>query len=270
MNTTEQGSGPSELELLKNRARLLGVEFSNNIGLDTLRERVNAKIVEIDGDDAVLVQAAQPTTPAAPVPGPTNPLGSNEEAGAGFDDDIEEEPEVEEAPAPVNAPKTRLDTLADTAGFVAPQKSSSTALGGPSTVKSGKTPTLRQHMYNEQMKLVNVRIQCMDPKKADLQGEILTVANKYLGNVKHFVPFGEQTDDGWLIPNIIYKELNRRRFLSISTTKDRQTKQLKTTKRWLKEFAIEVLPLPTEAELARLAAAQAAAGSIDSTSENLL
>jgi hypothetical protein len=37
-----------EMTILKQRARLMGVEFSNNIGLETLRERIRAKMEAID------------------------------------------------------------------------------------------------------------------------------------------------------------------------------------------------------------------------------
>ena len=37
-----------ELTVLKQRARLLGVEFSNNIGLETLKERVRAKMEALE------------------------------------------------------------------------------------------------------------------------------------------------------------------------------------------------------------------------------
>ena len=36
----------NELDVLKQRARMMGVEFSNNIGLETLRERIRAKAEE--------------------------------------------------------------------------------------------------------------------------------------------------------------------------------------------------------------------------------
>ena len=39
----------------------------------------------------------------------------------------------------------------------------------------------------------------LDPKKKDLPGEVVTFANEYLGTVRVFVPFGEQTEDGWHI-----------------------------------------------------------------------
>lgn len=37
---------PNELDLLKQRARMLGVEFSNNIGIETLRKRIEEKLNE--------------------------------------------------------------------------------------------------------------------------------------------------------------------------------------------------------------------------------
>ena len=43
-----------ELELLKERARVLGISFSNNIGLDTLRSKVNEKL-----EEAKIVKDAQ-------------------------------------------------------------------------------------------------------------------------------------------------------------------------------------------------------------------
>ena len=36
----------NELDVLKQRARMMGVEFSNNIGVETLRERIRVKAEE--------------------------------------------------------------------------------------------------------------------------------------------------------------------------------------------------------------------------------
>ena len=54
---------PDELALLKQRATVLGVEFSNNIGIDTLRERVNAKLAE-DEAGTVAEQDGEKPAPA--------------------------------------------------------------------------------------------------------------------------------------------------------------------------------------------------------------
>jgi hypothetical protein len=126
-----------------------------------------------------------------------------------------------------------------------------------------KRKTLRQHLHDEEMKLVRVRITCMDPKKASLPGELLTVANEHLGNVKKFIPYGEATEGGYHIPNILYKTLEARRFLNIRTLKDKRTGATRVESTWAKEFAIEVLPPLTQEELNRLKTAQLAAGSIE-------
>lgn len=289
MTEQTEGSGPSELELLKQRARLIGVEFSNNIGVDTLRERVKAKMAELDGEEM------QPATPPVSEGDETLPETVDTAAEGGdapaFDDDIEEEEQEAEQQAQPNAfdAAAQIAAAKVTAPPVTPIKgadeiikpiqplarasvdpSAGTKLGQATSTKAGRTPTLRQHLYNEQMKLVRVRIQNLDPKKADLNGEVIAVGNKHLGTVKMFVPYGEVTDDGWHLPYIIYKELERRRFLSIRTVKDPRTKQPVVKKGWAKEFAIEVLPPLTATELKQLATAQAAAGSIETGDSSLL
>lgn len=64
---------------------------------------------------------------------------------------------------------------------------------------------MRQRIRLEQTRLIRVRIQNLDPKKKDLPGEIITVANEYMGTIKKFVPFGEATDNGYHIPYCIYE-----------------------------------------------------------------
>jgi len=174
----------------------MGIEFSNNIGTETLRARIKAKL---DGE-------TKPEEPAVE-DGEINALTGE----------------------PVNVPKK----------------------------------SLRQQIYEEQMKLVRIRITCMDPKKKDLPGEIFTIANEYLGTVRKFVPFGEVTDDGFHVPYCIYTMLEERRFLNIRTRKDKRTGVEHPETSWAREFAIEILPPLTPDELKRLAIAQAAAGSID-------
>ncbi|MDR5839318.1 hypothetical protein [Caballeronia sp. LZ034LL] len=191
-------SQPTELQLLKDRAKLMGIPFSNNISIETLKAKIDEKM---SGKQEPEVQAAQ-----------ANPL----------------------------------------AGEMASEDG-----------KPVKRKTLRQHLYDENMKLVRVRIQCLDPKKANLPGEVLTVANEYIGNVKKFIPYGEATDGGYHIPMILYKTLEARRFLNIRTVRDKRTGATRPVTSWNKEFAIEVLPPLTAKELHQLATAQIAAGSVD-------
>lgn len=290
-----EGSGPSELELLKTRARMIGVEFSNNIGVDTLRERVAAKMAELDGDDGEAPAPAE--APAAEsdtsIPEVVD-TAQSEDAGEGGDEadlpveDFDADIEEDEAPAPeaqpngftaaaqiaaakvTVPPSTEIKPIPRFSGNAPVDPGHAPKVGQPIAPKANKKLTLRQYLYNEQMKLVRLRIQNLDPKKADLNGEVIAISNKYLGTVKVFVPYGEVTDDGWHVPYIIYKELERRRFLSIRTVKDPRTKQPVVKKGWAKEFALDILPPLSSTELAQLATAQAAAGSIDSGNSDLL
>ena len=182
---------PDEMTVLKQRATLLGIQFSNNIGLETLRKKIEDK------------------------------MAPKEEAGEQLN------PLIGSDPQPT------------------------------------KRRTLRQKLHDEQMKLVRVRITCMDPKKKDLPGEVLTVANEHLGTVKKFVPYGEQTDNGYHIPYCIYRMMEKRKFLNIRIVKDRRTGVERVDSNWVKEFSIEVLPQLTPAQIQDLKTAQIAAGSID-------
>ncbi len=192
---------PSELDMLKARATMMGVEFSNNIGIDTLRARVNAA--------------------------------------------------MEGSEAPKEVSKAKDD---------APEVNALT--GEAADVDPDAGLTTRQILQRDQMKLVRVRITNLDPKKKDLQGEVITVANEFLGTVRKFVPFGEVTDEGYHIPYCIYNMLSERVFLHICTFKDKRTGQIQIEQKEVREFALEVLPPLTPKELAALATAQQAAGGL--------
>lgn len=203
---------PTELDLLKQRATLMGITFSNNIGEETLRQRIADKQAELEA------------------------VASGEQNNEG---EVNQQPEQKE----VNALEA--------------------ATTSPKETTTERQLTLREKIRLEQMRLVRVRITCLDPKKKDLPGEILTVANEYLGTVRKFIPFGEVTDDGYHIPYCLYKMLDARKFLNIRTFKDRRTGTVRVESGYVKEFALEVLDPLTPAELAKLATAQKAAGSVE-------
>jgi len=192
-NETVDEIQPDELSILKQRATLMGLKFSNNIGLEALRKKVS---------------------------------------------DIQEG-KVE--------PEEQVNPLEE--GIKAPPK--------------GETKTeMSRRIRLEQTRLIRVRIQNLDPKKKDLPGEIITVANEYIGTIKKFVPFGEATDDGYHIPYCIYTFLQNRKFLNIRVTKGKNGRP-NIQQGWVREFSIEVLPQLTQEELTNLAQAQIAAGSLN-------
>lgn len=129
----------------------------------------------------------------------------------------------------------------------------------PAAEEAPLAPTnTRQDMMNDAMRLVRCRIANLNPNKKDLSGEIVTVSNRFIGAVRRFVPFGELTDDGWHIENVLLQELLDRKFLDIRVVKKRGQPD-RVTEQWVKEFAIEILEPLTEEELRTLANQQAAA-----------
>ena len=183
----------NELDLLKQKADLMGISYKSNIGVEALKAKINAKL----NDE----------------PEPTDP----------------------EDTANANAGNT-------------PRKKT----------KAEVEQELRDDMQKNQMALVRVRISCLNPLKAQIKGEIVTVANRYIGTVRKFIPFGEATDNGYHIPRILLAELKSRKFNSV-TTKKGPNGQLLPTQRLVPEFAIEELEPLTQAELDKLASAQLAA-----------
>ena len=196
----DQAQQPSELDMLKSRAKLMGITFSNNIGLDSLKAK------------------------------------------------IEEHKQASEAKTQTQAP-AQIDEQ---------QPESQTE----NQKKKAKTVSLRAHLQKEKMKLVRLRITNLDPKKKDLPGEILTIGNEYLGTVRKFVPFGEATDNGYHVPYCLYEMMRDRKFLSIKTRKGPKGQTI-VEQQMVREFALEILPPLTEAELARLSAAQLSAGGVE-------
>lgn len=200
---------PTEIQLLKEKAKVMGVSHSPNIGVEKLKALIEQKKAEIDG-------TASKTDPDAP----------------------------------------RVNALTSTT-----EEPTSGEAGTVAEVPQGKVLTLRQHLLNTQTALVRLRITNMDPKKKNVPGEIFTVANEYIGTIRKYVPFGEQTDGGYHVPMCIYEMMKSRQFLDIQEKKGKNGPEIK--QRWVREFALEVLDPLTDAELARLAQTQAARGDLD-------
>lgn len=111
-------------------------------------------------------------------------------------------------------------------------------------------------MKREALKLVRVRITCMNPAKKEWEGEIITVANNAVGTVKRYVPFN--IEDGWHVEHILLEQLRERQCQIFVTEKDSRGNKVRKGK-LIREFAIEMLDPLTEEELAELAQRQAMA-----------
>lgn len=115
----------------------------------------------------------------------------------------------------------------------------------------------RHDMKMEAMALKRVRIDNLNPAKADLEGEYFSVGNDIIGNVRRFVPYGEKTHEGWHIPQILLDHLKERQFQHIKTKRDPRTGLISVETSMRTEFQITELPPLSQAEIDALAAAQA-------------
>lgn len=118
----------------------------------------------------------------------------------------------------------------------------------------------RVRMKREALALVRIRVTCMNPAKAEWEGEVFTVGNSVIGSVRKFVPFN--ADEGWHVPQAILQMMRERHCQVFVSTRDARGNTTRKGK-LIKEFAIEVLPPLTEDELKDLAQRQAMAKSID-------
>lgn len=209
-----------ELATLKQRADLMGLKYHPSIGVEALREKVAEKLREDTGQTPAQ-GAAQANT--APVQALTDTSGAAQGA------------------APAAAPK-------------APEKAKE-------AVPEAETETQKRiRLKKAAMKLVRIRITCMNPNKAEWEGEIFTVGNATVPTTTKYVPFN--ADEGWHVPHIIFEQIKARKCQVFTTKKDHMGRAKRTGK-LINEFAIEVLDPLTREELAELAARQAATGAID-------
>lgn len=185
-----QVTAEDELVALKARADMMGISYHPSIGLEKLREKVNAAVTST-------------------------------------------EPPAAEANEPTAA---EMNTAVETEN------------------------QRNKRLKDDAARLVRIRLTCMNPAKAEWPGEIISVGNAIVGSFSKFVPFN--ADEGWHVPNMIYKALVDRQCQVFVTTTDNRGNKTRKGK-LIREFAIEVLPELTTEELHDLAQRQAMAGTIE-------
>lgn len=203
----------TERQMLFDKAKLMGLTFSGNIGNDTLRQKIR--------------------------------------------DHLEKEDEKPEG----------IETNAFEAMSAGERAKLTVASRAKDEEEVARKIPFREKCRLDAMRLVRCRINNLDPKKQDLPGEIITVGNEYIGTVRKYVPFGEQTDNGYHIPHVIYEVLKSREYLNVKVIRGANGHE-QVISRYVKEFAIELLDPLTPEELAQLGQAQMAAGSIEAQQLN--
>jgi len=117
------------------------------------------------------------------------------------------------------------------------------------------------------MRLHRVRIHNLDPNDSAVPGAIKTAYNKYCGKVSKYIPFGEENEVGYHVPEILLNSLREEKYTMRKEVKQRGqvssfgVKQYKTV--LMPKFNIEILPPLTPVEIRALAQDQKARGAID-------
>lgn len=128
----------------------------------------------------------------------------------------------------------------------------------PGSPKVESLQDVRERIQAECLALIRVRIANMNPAKADLDGELITVASKFLGTITKLIPFGKASDAGYHLPKVVYDDLVGRQFQQVFLRKNnRGLEEVQT--RLVPEYSIQILPPLTTQELAELALQQQAA-----------
>lgn len=214
----------TSIEPLRKLAKDLGVPFSGNTGMDTLRGKLVSHLMNF-------TESREDTKEEFDIPDLTLPN----------DDDLDEI----QVNKPVSIKKPKLNLLKM----------------DPSTIED--VALRRQVIRAQALRLVRVKIQNLDPNDAALSGAIISLQNKYTGKVAKYVPYGEESENGYHIPWMMYEHLKQWKFPLRKEQKGGRfgVKTYKTV--MVNKFNIEILPPLTIDEIKQLANHQRAAQSID-------
>ncbi|AWH15480.1 hypothetical protein [Pseudomonas phage 98PfluR60PP] len=212
----------TELDKLKEYATGLGIEFHPNIGLEKLKERIDA---------------------AFPAPAV-----------------VVEKPVEEEIPAPsqlaAQTPAPAVVTTETLARAVADSElANKAAVAALETQLVETKDAKRFRQRKEATALVRVNVMNMNPFRKEWEGDTYCVGNGVIGTIKRYVPFN--TD--WHVERALLNVMEERKCQIFTTRKDPRTGQEVKTPRTIKELQIAILPPLTEKELKELAQRQAMA-----------
>lgn len=212
----------SELDKLKEYATGLGIEFHPNIGLEKLKERIDAAF------PAPAVVQEEPEEEVADIPAPSTLI--NEQT-------------------PLITKEVLEKAVADTQ--LASDLAVTTLAAAIQETKEAKRFRLRK----EATALVRVNVMNMNPFRKEWEGDTYCVGNSVIGTIKRYVPFN--TD--WHVERALLNVMEERKCQIFTTRKDPRTGQEVKTPRTIKELQIAILPPLTEKELKELAQRQAMA-----------
>jgi len=200
--TSGTAEKPSELDLLKERAEVMGISFHPNIGI----EKLKAKIEERQSPPEI----------------------------------AEPQPYAEEEAATITQAAAANDLDVFTPG-----------------VKE-TAQQIQNKLKKDALRLVRVRVTCMNPIKSNMPGDIFNVGNAVTGGIRKYVPFNGEP---WHVPNIILQHMKDKKYTAYYEVPVPGKRHKAKKTRQVPEFAIEVLPPLTSQEMKDLRQRQAMAAS---------
>ena len=131
----------------------------------------------------------------------------------------------------------------------------------PSTIED--LSLRREAIRAQALRLVRVKIQNLDPNDAAVTGAIISLQNKYTGKVSKLIPFGDESENGYHIPWMMYEHLKQWKFPPRKEIRGGRfgVKTYKTV--MTNKFNVEILPPLSMTELTELKNLQRASQSID-------
>lgn len=223
----------TEKEQLLERAEALGLKFAKNVKMDTISKAI--KQAELDEEQDVKNEQAglAEKTVLAPTEDEIR-----EQLQAEYDSKLEAEMKKVTANLEVNIAAKAVDSINNTVSL------------GQAKLKARR----------EALALVRVIVSQKDPMKSNWEGEIITVGNDIVGDVKKYVPFN--LDEGYHIPRMIANVLKGKE-CTIFINKRVNGQNVQTAK-LIKAYSVTELQPLTQEELDELAADQSARHAIDS------
>lgn len=216
------------IEDIRAAAKLHGIAFSGNTGADTLKSKIVSHLETLqEKADTETKEEETPMTQAADI------------LGAIKEDEIEVA-KVPEKKGPTIDELLAMDEMHE------------------------PDPQIRRLIIRAKaLRLVRVRVTNLDPADSMIPGAIISVQSKYTGKVAKYVPYGDESENGYHIPQIIYDHMKDQKFALRKEAKGGRfgVKTYKTS--LVPKFSIEVLPPLTKKEIEELAALQRASQAID-------
>ena len=224
-----------ELSHLKDIAAKLNMNVHHNIGIERLRKQIDEQCEEMgttfEEVEASLKANEQDTNPSNETP-------------------KDDEQPKENTPTNTES-KNTTNSVKNTSHDALVEKLKKLTFTQAESVSAKLNAEERLREAN---KLIRCIVTCNNKNKSEYQGEIFSVQNAKIKEIKKFVPFGEITH----IPQIVLNMIQEKKYQMFKTKRENGIP--KTTPHLIAEYNVQILPPITKEELEAIKQKQLAEG----------